>query len=177
MSEEFSLRALNERIEEVKKENEESTDFTYTFLKVLLHRYDLKKCLHDDHIFEDIPEEFLSTLREGKVPSKEEISRLDAPTQDFFLKDCVFICGLAAVQFYSENDDQYKNLEGDTFKEILKMPDMSPGHHTGCYILAALTLLFSDIPDQMMIAAITNNFESSEEQIEANMDYFNMLCA
>ncbi len=177
MSEEFSLRALNERIEEVKKENEESTDFTYTFLKVLLHRYDLKKCLHDDHIFEDIPEEFLSTLREGKVPSKEEISRLDAPTQDFFLKDCVFICGLAAVQFYSENDDQYKNLERDTFEEILKMPDMSPGHHTGCYILAALTLLFSDIPDQMMVAAITNNFESSEEQIEANMDYFNMLCA
>ena len=51
MSEEFSLRALNERIEEVKKENEESTDFTHKFLKVLLHRYDLKKCLHADHVF------------------------------------------------------------------------------------------------------------------------------
>ena len=120
MSDEFSLSALNERIGEVKKENEESTEFTHKFLKVLLHRYDLKKCLHEDHVFEDIPNEILDTLRGGNVPSKTEIAKLDTPTQDFFLKDCVFICGLAAAQFYSENDDQYTELEHDTFEEIMR---------------------------------------------------------
>jgi hypothetical protein len=177
MSEEFSLKELNKRIEEVKQENEQSTDFSYDFLSCLMKRYDLQKCLQSDHVFEDIPERFLDILKKGSIPSKEEISKLDAATQDYFLKDCVFICGLSAIQFYCEHDSQYFNLDVNQFDEIIKMPSMSEGHQTACYIVAALALLLSGVPDQQMISAITNNFNSSEEQLDINMEYFNQLCA
>jgi len=36
--------------------------------------------------------------------------------------------------------------------------------------------MFADIPPQQIIERLTNNFDSSPEQLEQNMEYYNELC-
>ncbi len=176
MEDKFDIKALQSRIAEVKKETEESTEFAFAFFECLLKRHDLSNVLHEDHEFDDTPEEVTESLKKGEVPRKEDLSRMTAEAQDYLVKDCVYMCGLGAISWYGENLPHYAQVDPKPFDEIIQMPDISPGHHTASYIVAGLTLLFADIPPQRMVELITNNFDSSPEQLEENLEFFNEIC-
>jgi len=176
MEEKFDIKALQSRIAEVKKQTEEITEFSLKFLECLLNRHDLKNILYEDHEFDDTPDEVTEALKKGEVPKKEDLSKMTAEAQDYLIKDCVYMCGLAAISWYGDNLPEYENINPKPFDEIIEMPDISPGYHTASYIVAGLTLLFADIPSQRTIELLTNGFDSSPEQLEENMEYFNEIC-
>ena len=176
MEEKFDIKALQSRIAEVKKETEESTEFALQFFECLIKRHDLANILHGDHEFDDTPDEVTEALKKGEIPKKEDLSKMIGEAKDYLIKDCVYMCGLGAISWYGDNMPQYKDFEPKPFDEIVSMPDISPGHHTASYIVAGLTLLFADIPSQRTIELLTNNFDSSPEQLEENMEYFNEVC-
>lgn len=175
-NENFDIKALQNRIAELKEESERSVDFTYEFIECLIKRHDLGQIIHQDHEFEDVPEEVTDLLKKGEVPSKELISIMDIDTQDYLIKDLVWICGMGAVAWYSENDSIYKDVDPKPFDEIIELPNVSPGHHSGSYVIAALTLLMGGIPSQELVSAITNDFNGSEEQMYKNAYYYSDLC-
>ena len=176
MEEKFDIKALQSRIAEVKKETEEVTEFALQFFECLIKRHDLPNILHEDHEFDDTPDEVTEALKKGEVPKKEDLVKMTSEAQDYLLKDCVYMCGLGAISWYGENMPQYEELDPKPFDEIVSMPDISPGHHTASYIAAGLTLLFADIPSQRTIELLTNNFDSSPEQLDENMEFYNELC-
>lgn len=176
MEEKFDIKSLQSRIAEVKQEQEVSNNFTQEFLECLLKRHDLKNLIVDDQNFQDVPDSIIEDLKEGIVPSIEKLSVIDVITQDYFLKDCVWLCGMASIAFYSDNNIQYLNQNPKPFDEIIKMPQMSAAHHSASYIVAALTLLMGDIPSQEIIATLTNNFDESDDQLEKNVEFYNELC-
>jgi hypothetical protein len=176
MTENFDISALNQRIAEVKQESDECTQFTYDFIECLLKRHDLSNMIQIDQDFEDVPPEMVQLIFEGKRPSKEEISKLDIDTQDAFIKDLVWICGMGAVSWYCDNEEQYQKMDPKPFDEIIKMPTLSVGHHSASFIIAALVLLAATIPNQVMVECMTNNFDSSDEQLEKNAIIYNDLC-
>ena len=176
MEEKFDIKALQSRIAEVKKETEETTEFTLQFFECLIKRHDLSNILHEDHEFDDTPDEVAKALKKGEVPKREDLSKMTTEAQDYLLKGCVYMCGLGAISWYSENMPQYEKIEPKPFDEIIEMPDISPGHHTASYIFVGLTLLFADIPSQRTVELLTNNFDSSPEQLGENMELYNELC-
>jgi hypothetical protein len=176
MENKFDIKALQNRIAEVKKETEETSEFTQLFLKCLIERHDLTSILDADYNFEDIPDCVMESIRKGEVPSKDSISLMNSEIQDGFIKDCVWICGMGAIAWYCQNDVKYMQLSPTPFDEIIQMPEISPGHHTGSYLIAAFTLLHANIPMQEFIEILTNNFDSSDEQLEKNMELYNELC-
>lgn len=176
MEDKFDIKALQSRIAEVKKESEETTEFTLKYLECLLKRHDLANILHEEHEFEDTPDEVNDALKKGELPKREDLAKMTTDSQDYLIKDCVYMCGLGAISWYGDNLPQYEDIDPKPFDEIMAMPDISPGHHTASYIVAALTLLFADIPTQFMLELLTKNFDSSPEQLEENMELFNELC-
>ena len=170
----LNFNELQKRILQVKLEEEQTVSFTRDFIECLLKRHDLKEML--EHESDDIPKEIMEYIRKGEVPPKEMIEVLDADDQDFLLKDFIFMCGMGAISYYSDHNPTYQDMDPKPFDNIIKMCDMSPGHNTASYIVAALALLLSDIPAQDMTEALTNGFDSSEEQVEKNVLLFNELC-
>ena len=178
MEEKFDVKELQSRIAEVKQESEESTEFIKGFLECLLRRHDLAEILHEDHEFHDTPEEVTKALKEGRVPDEEDLKKMTTEAQDFLGKDCVHMCGLGAIAWYSDNVVPYKDMDNEDkpFTVILEMSNISPGHQAGVYLICAFALLMGNVPPPEMIMALTNNFDSSHEQLEANMDLYNHLC-
>ena len=176
MEDKFDIKALQSRIAEVKKESEETTEFTIQFLECLLKRHDLGNVIHDEHEFDDAPDEVNEALKKGELPKKEDLAKMTVEAQDYLVKDCVYMCGLGAISWYGDNLPQYEDIDPKPFDEIIVMPDISPGHHTASYIIASLALIFSSIPSQRTIELLTNNFDSSPEQLEENMELFNEFC-
>lgn len=176
MEDKFDIKALQSRIAEVKKESEETTEFTMQFLECLLKRHDLGNVIHDEHEFDDTPDEVNDALKKGELPKKEDLAKMTTDAQDYLIKDCVYMCGLGAISWYGENLPVYEDIDPKPFDEIIQMPDISPGHHTASYLVAAFALLHADIPSQRMIELLTNEFDSSQEQLEANMEFYNELC-
>jgi hypothetical protein len=176
MEDKFDIKVLQNRIAEVKKETEENTELSLQFFECLLKRHDLANMFLADHEFEDVPEEVTKSLKNGEVPKKEDLDRMSTEEQDYLIKDCIYICGLGAISWYGDNYSEYSEIDPKPFDEIVRMPDISPGHHTASYIIAAFALLFADIPSQYMIELLTNNFDSSPEQLEKNMYTYNDLC-
>jgi hypothetical protein len=176
MEEKFDIKSLQSRIAEVKKETEESTEMTLEFLKCLIKRHDLANVIAEDHQFDGTPDEVNEALKKGEIPAKEDIAKMSEEAQDYLVKDCIYMCGLGAICWYGENLPEYEEIDPKPFDVIIQMPDISPGHHTGSYIIAVLSLMFADIPSQRMVELITNDFDSSPEQLEKNMEYYNELC-
>jgi hypothetical protein len=176
MTENFDISALNQRIAEVKQESNECTEFTHSFIECLLKRHDLSNMIQIDQDFEDVPSEMVEMIFNGKCPPKEEIFKLDIDTQDAFIKDLVWICGMGAVSWYCDNEEQYQKMDPKPFDEIIKMPTLSIGHHSSSFIIAALVLLTATIPNQVMVECMTNSFDSSDEQLEKNAIIYNDLC-
>lgn len=175
-TENFDIKALQNRIAELKEESEKSVDFTYEFIECLIKRHDLVQIIHEEHEFEDVPQEITDLIKKGEVPSKELLSMLDIDTQDGLIKDLVWVCGMGAIAWYSENDPTYEDADPKPFDEIIEMPNVSPGHHSASYIIAALALLTGGIPSQPLIIAITNDFDCTEEQMYRNAFYYSDFC-
>lgn len=176
MEDKFDIKALQSRISEVKKETEEATEFSLAFLDCLLNRHDLANVLHDEHEFDETPDEVNEALKKGELPKKEDLAKMTTDALDYLIKDCVYMCGLGAISWYGDNIPMYEDMDPKPFDEIIKMPDISPGHHTAAYIVAGLALLCADIPSQKMIKHLTNDFDSSQGQLEENMEFYNELC-
>lgn len=169
----IDLKSLQSRINEIKKEGEEITDFTYDFLECLMERHDLDECLPEDIELEDVPYHIIDILRKGKIPTKEELILISPDIQNFMCFELIWICGMGAIASYGADEDGNEE-EGipSTFDAILAMRDVSAAHNIASYIIAVLALLMSQIPSEDMIESITNNFDDSEAQIQTNMDNF-----
>lgn len=172
----FNISALNQRIAEVKRESDECTKFTVEFIDCLLKRHDLQNMIQNDQEFENIPQSLVEKIFNGEVPTFEELFPIDIDSQDAFIKDLVWICGMGAISWYCDNEEQYKDMDPKPFDEIIKMPEISVGHHSASFIIAALVLLTATVPPSMVIELLTNDFDSGEEQLEKNAIIYNDLC-
>lgn len=174
----FDIKSLQKRIQEIKTENEHGITFTQEFLKCLFERHNLKEIIHEDQEFEDVPELIVEKIKNGEVPEYHEIALMDIDTQDHLLKDCVWMCGMGAIAWYSQNLEEYKDLEEEEkpFNQIIKMPDMGIGYHSASFLIAAFTMLMADVPSEELIVTLTNNFSDDEKQVEKNFELFNELC-
>jgi hypothetical protein len=167
----IDLKSLQARINDIKKEGQESADFTLEYINCLMQRHDLKDSIPDDYEIEGIPDDILDSLRKGEVPSKDQIIMIDSDTQNYLLFELIWLCGMTAISFYTSNEEL---KEGDvgTFEAILEMMHISPGYWTACYMIAVLSLLMAKVPSEEMISKITNNFSDDPEQCQKNVDYF-----
>jgi len=169
----IDLKSLQSRINDIKKEGEEITDFTYDFLWCLMLRHDLAECLPPDFELEDVPDQIIETLRSGIVPEKEELIMISPDAQNLMCFELIWVCGMGAIASYGADEDGDEE-EGipSTFDVILTMRDVSPAHNIASYLIAVLSLLMCQLPSEDMIERITNNFDCSEEQLQSNMDNF-----
>lgn len=172
MEDKFDIKELQKRISEVKEESRYLNSFTQEFLECLMARHDLVSFIAEDQEFEDIPDEVISSLKRGEVPTIEQLDLIDADAKDFLIRECVFICGMGAVAYYCNNDSE----EPSVFDVIMKMSEESPGHYIGTYLIAGLTLLFGKIPSPEMVEILTDNFDSSSERLTQTIELFNELC-
>lgn len=175
MEEKFDLKELQKRITEVKEYDQKLSKFTSKFLECLIKRHDLHNMLFEEQEFEDVPEEVVELLKKGQVPSEEQIALMDEETQDYLCKECVFICGMGAVAFYSQTEDEDDD-EPSEFDEIMDMSQQSPGHYVATYLIAAFTLLFCRIPSFDLIQSIVKDFDDSEENIQQALEIYSELC-
>jgi hypothetical protein len=174
MEDKFDIKELQKRIAEVKEETQNLTRFTRKYLECLIKRHDLQNIIFEEQEFEDVPDEITELLKKGEVPSEEQIAMIDEETQDYLLKECVFICGMGAVAYYSETEED--SDEPSEFDHILEMTNASPAHYVAVHLIAALTLLFCRIPSFEMIQLLTKDFDQSEEQIQSNLELYNEFC-
>lgn len=174
----FDIKSLQKRIQEIKTENEHGITFTQEFLKCLFERHNLKEIIHEDQEFEDVPELIVDKIKNGEVPEYHEIALMDIDTQDHLLKDCVWMCGMGAIAWYSQNLEEYKDLEEEEkpFNQIMKMPDMGIGYHSASFLIAAFAMLMADVPSEELISTLSDNFSNDEKQVQKNFELFNELC-
>lgn len=175
----FDMSGLNDRINKIKKEGEENSDFIHEFLQCLMERHDLKFSIPDHCEMDNVPQELIENLKEGTLPSKERLILLDTETQNALLFDMLWMCGMHAIAFYTKDIPEALGYEQDNeyFESVIAMLDVSPGHYIGCYIIAAYTLLMCKVPTIEMIEIITGNFESEQEQLQKSQDIFMELAA
>lgn len=181
MKDKFDIKELHKRIEEVKEETQYLTKFTHEFLECLIERHNIQDIIWEEQEFEDVPNEIVELLKNGEVPTEEQLSVLDSETQNFLLKECVFICGMGAVSIYShieeiKNNEEYDDEKMTIFDSILEMSDESPGHYIGMYLIAALSLLLGKIPSYEMIEVLTKNFDSSQDNLQRCYELYNEFC-
>jgi hypothetical protein len=176
MEDKFDIRSLQNRIKEVTKESEESSLFSHEFFKCLIERHSLDTIMDEDHEFEDVPDFITEKLIKGEVPTVDQIKLMDVNTQDYLLKDCIWICGMGAIAWYSDNLQEYKEMDPSPFDHFLELPNISAGHYTASFIATGLALLMSDIPSQQLLEAVTNNYDDSDAQVEKNIVLFNEIC-
>jgi hypothetical protein len=174
MEEKFDIKELQKRIAEVKEETQKLTRFTRKYLECLIKRHDLQNIIFEEQEFEDVPDEIADLLKKGELPTEEQIAMIDEETQDYLLKECVFICGMGAIAFYSQTEEE--SDEPTEFDNILEMINVSPAHYVAVHLIAALTLLFCRIPSFESIQLLTKNFDQSEEQIQTNLELYNEFC-
>lgn len=173
MSENFDTSGLAERISKIKKEGEETTDFTIECLTCLMERHDLRYSIPDGFEVEDVPQVIFDTLRQGEIPSKEQVLLMDNNVQNSLIIELIWVCGMNAISYYTKEEDE----NSDYFDAVLSMLDVGPGHFIGCYITAALTLLMCKVPTIELVEVMTNNFDNSEEQLMKNQDVLIELAA
>lgn len=172
MSEEtIDLKSLQSRINEIKKEGQESADFTLEFIECLMERHDLKDSIPDDYELPDVPDSVLDTIRKGEIPQKDEIILMDSDTQNFLLFELIWLCGMTAISFYT-SEEELEEDEPSTFDIILGMMHTTPGHHTACYMITVLSLLLAKVPSEDMMSNLTDNFSDEPEQCQKNIDNF-----
>lgn len=172
----FDMRGLNDRINKIKEEGEESTDFTIEFLQCLAERHDLMTSIPEEFEIEDVPDSIIDTLRSGGIPTKEEFLAVDVETQNSLIFEMIWLCGMNAISFYTQ--DVEIDEDGTTiFDSILSMLNVSPGHFVGCYLISVYTLLMCRVPSLEMMEIITDNFSSDPDRLQKNQDIFVEMAA
>ena len=169
--ENFDLKSLQSRINEIKQDGQESVDFTIEYINCLIERHDLSSSLPEDYELDNVPECVFESIRKGNVPTKEEIILMDSEVQNYLLFELIWLCGMTAISFYSSCEEIEEGIPG-TFDVIIDMVNVSPGHWSACYLIAVLTLLMAKIPSESVISVLTDNFSDDPNQIQINMNYF-----
>lgn len=180
MNDEINLSSLQSRINEIKKEGEESTDFTLRYIECLMYRHALKECIPDEVELDFVPEQIMDHLKGGTIPTKEELIILSPDEQNQLIFELIWICGMGALASYGADEDEVTIEDDDTGEErsvttfdiILQMRNESMAHYSATYIIAALSLLMAQIPSRLLVKSLTKNYEDSEEQIQSNMNIF-----
>lgn len=172
----LDMSGLFDRINKIKNEGEEASDFTLEFLTCLMERHDLKYAIPDEFEIEDVPESIIDGLRNGELPTKEQIVLMSAQTQNNLLFDAVWVCGMNAVSYYTK-DIPIPEGEDNILDSILAMLHVSQAHAIGCYLISVFTLLLSKVPSLEMIEAITDNFDESPLKLQQMQDMFVELSA
>ena len=176
MEDKFDIKELQKRITEVKEYDKKLSKFTAKFLECLIKRHDLENIIYEEQTFEDVPDEVTELLKKGQVPSEEQIALMDEETQDYLCKECVFICGMGAVAYYSQTEEEEEDDEPSEFDVIMEMCNQSPGHYVATYLIAAFTLLFARIPSFELIQLLSKDFDSSEENLQEGLEIYSELC-
>ncbi len=165
------MSGLLERINKIKKQGEKSTEFTLECLQCLLERHDLKYSIHPDFEVDDVPVVILESLRQGILPTKEQICLLDDEVQCNFIAEMIWVCGMNTISYYTR--DIPPDEDGETvLDQFLVMLEVSQSHFVGCYLIAALTLLMGNIPSIEMIETITDNFNDNPQHIAKSQEMF-----
>lgn len=169
---EFDLKLLQSRIEQIKEEGKESSEFLYNYIQCLVERHDLFEYIPDDLEIIDIPEQIIQKLIDHEIPSVDDLNALDLGNKEWLIIQLVWICGMGAVAVYSEDTD---DDEESTFDAILSMMDVDEAHYVGAYLVAALTLLMCQIPPFELVEKLTNEFSEDPEDIESAKQSFYQL--
>lgn len=173
---EFDLNLLQSRINQIKEEGKEDSEFTRQFIECLVMRHDLSDCLPEDFEIEDVPTVILDSIAEGNVPTIDQLNLLNEDGKNWILIQLVWVCGLAAISTYCA-EEGVREDEENTFSAVLSMMDVSEAHHAGCYLICALTLLMGKIPPLEMIEAMTNEFDNNPMIVERSREMFYQLCS
>jgi hypothetical protein len=172
----FDMNGLMDRINRIKQEGEETTDFTVEFLQCLMERHDLASSIPEDFELDDVPDSIFSTLRCGDIPSKEELILLESGVQNNLIFEMIWLCGMNAISYYTQ-DVEVDEGEVSVFESILTMLSVSPGHFVGCYLISVYTLLMCKVPSLEMMEIITDNFNSEPDRLNKNQDIFVEMAA
>lgn len=170
-NEQFDLKSLQTRINDIKKEGQETANFTKEFIECLMIRHDLEYSVPEDFELEGVPESIFDKLRQGEVPSEEEITMMDSETQNSLLFELIWLCGMTAVGYYTR-DEELEEGELSTVQTIFEMSKESPGHMLAMYLISVLSLLMGQLPSQRMIETITNGYIDDDDQMQRNVDMF-----
>jgi hypothetical protein len=171
---EFDLNLLQSRINQIKEEGKEDSEFTRQFIECLMVRHDLSDCLPEDFEIEGVPDTVLESITEGNVPTIDQLNLLNEDDKNWLLIQLVWVCGLAAVSTYCA-EEEVEEEDENTFGAVLSMMDVSEAHHAGCYLVCALTLLMGKIPHLEMIEAMTNDFDNDPMMVERSREIFYQL--
>ena len=173
----FDLSGLVDRINEIKKEGEETSSFTLEFLECLLTRHDLKSALPENFQVEDIPQTIIESLRQGELPTHEQIVVIDNDDQNSLICELIWLCGMYSISCYTTNESDEKEGKPTYFESVLAMLDVSAGHFIGCYLIAVLTLLLGKVPNIELAAILTNDFDDTPERVIKSQELFAELAA
>lgn len=178
MIEEIDYAKLNNMTSFLKQESESTAEFTIEFIECLMNRYNLDTALFDELEVDDVPDDILKIMQEGRVPTKEELLPLDSDTQNVLLMELVWFCGIQRIAFFSEfeNDEEEDGIP-NKFESIIAMRDVSSAHVIGSYLIAAMTLLMSRIPSDELIDILTDNFNDSQENLQRISMIFLETCS
>lgn len=175
-SEKFDLKTLQSRIQQLKRETEETVCLTYGILECLFIRHGLREIISSEQNFDNVPEEIVDKIKNGELPSKEDLSTLDVETQDSLIKQLVWICGMGTIAWQCENWNEEVMGGENPFEVIISMCDVDEGHYAATYLITAFTLLLGHIPSPHLIVVLTNNYSSEPECLNSTLEIFNELC-
>ena len=173
----FDFKSLQSRIDTIKEEGKENTDFTHEFIECLLDRHNLKECTPHEHELLDVPEVVMEKIIQGEVPTKEELLLMDLDTQNYLLFELIYFCGMGMIASFDYQEGGDESEETPIFDAILSMREISPSHYMASYITAAMTLLMGCMPSPAMIQLLTDNFSLDEEQLQQNFVTFSEIAA
>jgi hypothetical protein len=176
MIDEIDYTKLNNMTSFLKQESESTAEFTIEFIECLMNRYNLDSALFEGIEIEEVPEEILNTLREGNIPTKEDLLPLNSEAQNILLMELIWFCGVQRIALFSEDEELEEGMPS-TFDSVLAMRDVSNAHIIGSYLISALTLLMSKIPSPEMMDLLTNNFEDSQQNMQRISTIFLEVCS
>jgi hypothetical protein len=175
MIDEFDLKQLHTLTAFLKAESESTVDSTIEFLECLLKRHGLKNSLslNKEIEIDGVPDEIIKILRDGEIPTKEDLLPLNSLQQDQLVMSMIWIAGIERIAAYCHDED----LEDESPLEvIIAMRDVSIYHLYGSYLFAALTLLMSIIPSYDYVCSLCNNFEDIPGNDQFIIDRFVEVC-
>ena len=146
MPEIFDSENLTERINKIRKEGEDSTEFTLEFLQCLMVRHNLGFSIPTDFSDPDVPQIIFETLTSGELPTKEQILLMDSDTQNHLIIELIWLCGMYAIHNYSVEWGE------DYLESILAMLDVDP--------------MGFDVMDRKLLEAILHKFNGGPVGID-----------
>lgn len=175
---ELNLTQLQERINTLRTETSECTEFCIAFIECLMNRHHLQECVMDNFSMDDVPNQIIDTIRSGRIPSRESLMEISPEIQNNLCFELLWICGMGAMielGAHINNDDNED--DESTLEIVVRMKSEGESSFIASYIIAALTLLTGRIPSQNLILALTNDLDSSPDQILKDMEIFVELAA